>query len=297
MWALLGYTIVGSSRHLFVGPSSTVAIMAASVVGGIVASSGADFWTVTSWLAILTGIVAVVLGLVRMGLVANFMARPVLDGFIIGLANTVGVSQLDKMFCIEKEVANVIQELGSIARQFSDWDPATMVVGFVSLAALILMHKYTPRIPAALTVVIVSIIVSAALGFAERGIHIVGDIPAGLPSIGFGVWPDGIPLTEMIVGALAVTIVAYAESLATAQPYARKYGAVVDANQELIALGVANLGARLSQGFSVAGSLSKTAAGGGAGQRTQMTGVIAAIVTVITILFLTALFFDLPEAT
>lgn len=279
------------------GPSSTVAIMSASVVGGIVASSGADFWTVTSWLAILTGIVAVVLGLVRMGLVANFMARPVLDGFIIGLANTVGVSQLDKMFCIEKEVANVIQELGSIARQFSDWDPATMVVGFVSLAALILMHKYTPRIPAALTVVIVSIIVSAALGFAERGIHIVGDIPAGLPSIGFGVWPDGIPLTEMIVGALAVTIVAYAESLATAQPYARKYGAVVDANQELIALGVANLGAGLSQGFSVAGSLSKTAAGDGAGQRTQMTGVIAAIVTVITILFLTALFFDLPEAT
>ncbi|MDK1016180.1 MAG: SulP family inorganic anion transporter [Actinomycetota bacterium] len=297
MWALLGYTIVGSSRHLFVGPSSTVAIMSASVVGGIVASSGADFWTVTSWLAILTGIVAVVLGLVRMGLVANFMARPVLDGFIIGLANTVGVSQLDKMFCIEKEVANVIQELGSIARQFSDWDPATMVVGFVSLAALFLMHEYTPRIPAALTVVIVSIIVSAALGFAERGIHIVGDIPAGLPSIGFGVWPDGIPLTEMIVGALAVTIVAYAESLATAQPYARKYGAVVDANQELIALGVANLGAGLSQGFSVAGSLSKTAAGDGAGQRTQMTGVIAAIVTVITILFLTALFFDLPEAT
>lgn len=89
----------------------------------------------------------------------------------------------------------------------------------------------------------------AALGSAERGIHIVGDIPAGLPSIGFGVWPDGIPLTEMIVGALAVTIVAYAESLATAQPYARKYG------------------------------------------------VIAAIVTVITILFLTALFLDLPEAT
>ncbi|MDK1292647.1 MAG: SulP family inorganic anion transporter, partial [Actinomycetota bacterium] len=108
---------------------------------------------------------------------------------------------------------------------------------------------------------------------------------------------DGIPLTEMIVGALAVTIVAYAESLATAQPYARKYGAVVDANQVLIALGVANLGAGLSQGFSVAGSLSKTAAGDGAGQRTQMTGVIAAIVTVITILFLTALFFDLPEAT
>ena len=295
--ALLGYAIFGTSKHLFVGPSSTVAIVSASVVGGIVASSGADFWTVTSWLAIVTGILLVVLGLVRMGWVANFMARPVLDGFIIGLAITIAVGQLDKMFGIEKEGENTIRELGSILRQFSDWHLATMVVGFGSLAALFLMHKYTPRIPAALTVVLASILVSAILGFEDLGIHIVGDIPAGLPPIGIPAWPDGVPLSDLVLGAFAVGIVAYAESLAAAQAYGRKHGYVVDPNQELIGLGVANFGAGISKGFVVDGSLSKTAAGDEAGQRSQMTGVIAAILTIVTILFLTGLFFYLPEAT
>ena len=295
--ALLGYAVFGTSRQLFVGPSSTVAIVSASVVGGIVAASGADFWIVTSWLAIVTGIVLVALGLARMGWVANFMARPVLDGFIIALAITIAVGQLDKIFGIEKEGENTVRELISIFTQIADWDLATMAVGFTSLALLFLMHAYTPRIPAALTVVLLSIVVSAVAGFEDHGIHIVGDIPAGLPSLGAPTWPDGVAISELIAGALAVTIVAYAESLAAAKTYARKYGYEVDANQELVGLGVANLGAGLSQGFVVDGSLSKTAAGDGAGQRSQMTGVIAAIFTIITILFLTGLFYNLPEAT
>ena len=295
--ALAGYAIFGTSKQLFVGPSSTVAIVSASVVGGIVAASGADFWTVTSWLAIITGVVLVVLGVVRMGWVANFMSRPVLDGFIIGLAITIAVGQLDKMFGIEKEGDNTIQELGSIIGQFVDWDVATMVVGFASLALLFLMHKYTPQIPAALAVVILAIVLSAAFNFEDHGIHIVGEIPAGLPPIGFPAWPEGVLLRDLIIGALAVTIVAYAESLAAAKVYARKYNDEVDPNQELIGLGVANFGAGISQGFVVDGSLSKTAAGDAAGQKTQMAGIVAAIITVLTILFLTGLFFSLPEAT
>jgi len=295
--ALLGYAVFGTSKHLFVGPSSTVAIVSASVIGGIVASSGVDFWIATSWLAIMTGLILIVLGFVRMGWVSNFMARPVLEGFIIGLAITIAVGQADKLFGIEKDGSNTVQELGSLVRQFSSWDIATMAVGFGSLALLFLMHKYTPRIPAALTVVILAIMLSAVLGFDENGIHIVGDIPAGLPSLGLPTWPEGLPLDDLILGALAVTIVAYAESLAAAQSYARKHGYLVDSNQELIALGVANVGAGLSQGFVVNGSLSKTAAGESAGQRTQMAGLVAAIVTIVTILFLTGLFFNLPEAT
>jgi SulP family sulfate permease len=295
--ALVGYAIFGTSKQLFVGPSSTVAIVSASVVGGIVASSGADFWTVTSWLAIVTGIVLVVLGVARMGWVSNFMARPVLDGFIIGLAITIAIGQIDKMFGIESEGSNTVREFGSILRQFSDWDVPTMIVGFASLAVLFLMHRYTPRIPAALTVVIGSIVLSAVLGFEDLGIHIVGEIPAGLPSLGIPVWPEGVPLGDLVLGAIAVTIVAYAESLAAAKTYARKHGYLVDSNQELIGLGVANFGAGISQGFVVDGSLSKTAAGDGAGQRTQMAGLTAAILTVITLLFLTGLFFSLPEAT
>jgi len=295
--ALVGYAIFGTSKQLFVGPSSTVAIVSASVVGGIVASSGADFWTVTSWLAIVTGIVLVLLGLARMGWVSNFMARSVLDGFIIGLAITIAIGQIDKMFGIESEGSNTIREFGSILRQFPEWDVPTMIVGFASLAVLFLMHKYTPQVPAALTVVIGAIVLSAVFGFADHGIHIVGDIPAGLPSLGIPVWPDGVPVGDLVLGAIAVTIVAYAESLAAAKQYARVHDYAVDPNQELIGLGVANLGAGISQGFVVDGSLSKTAAGDGAGQRTQMAGLTAAILTIITLLFLTGLFFNLPEAT
>jgi MFS superfamily sulfate permease-like transporter len=115
--------------------------------------------------------------------------------------------------------------------------------------------------------------------------------------LGIPTWPEGVPLADLVVGALAVTIVAYAESLAAAKTYARKHNYVVDPNQELIGLGVANLGAGVSKGFVVDGSLSKTAAGDSAGQRTQMAGLVAAILTIITLLFLTGLFFNLPEAT
>jgi high affinity sulfate transporter 1 len=295
--ALLGYAIFGSSRNLFVGPSSTVAILSAATVGGLVASGSATFWEATSWLAIITGIILVVLGLVRLGWIANFMSQPVLDGFIVGLAITIAVGQLDKMFGIEAEGQNVVREFTDIFRQVGDWHLGSMAVGFASLAVLFLMHKYTPKIPAALTVVILAIVASAAFGFEDRGIHIVGEIPSGMPPLGFPGWPEGVLLGELVLGALAIVIVGYAESLAAAKQYARKYGYDVDANQEMIGLGIANFGAGISQGFVVDGSLSKTAAGDAAGQKTQMTGLIAAVITVITILFLTGLFFHLPEAT
>ena len=295
--ALLGYAIFGSSRHLFVGPSSTVAILSAATVGGLVASDQATFWEATSWLAIITGAILVILGLIRMGWIANFMSQPVLDGFIVGLAITIAVGQLDKMFGIEAEGENVVREFLDIFAQIGDWDLGSVVVGGVSLALLFLMHRFTPKIPAALTVVILAIVASAVFGFADKGIHIVGEIPSGLPPIGLPGWPEGVVLGELILGALAIVIVGYAESLAAAKQYARKYGYHVDANQEMIGLGVANFGAGISQGFVVDGSLSKTAAGDSAGQKTQMTGLIAAVITVITILFLTGLFFYLPEAT
>jgi len=295
--ALLGYAIFGTSKHLFVGPSSTVAIVSASILGGLVAGSSADFWAATSWLAIVTGIVLVVLGVIRMGWVANFMARPVLDGFIIGLAITIIVGQLGKMMGVEEEGDNTLEEFGSVVGQVSDWQVATMLVGFGSLAALFAVKRFFPRIPGALAVVTVSILISGALDFEERGIAVVGDIPAGLPPIGIPAWPEGLPVSDVVVGALAITIVAYAESLAAAKTYARKYGYVVDSNQEMVGLGVANLGAGVSQGFVVSGSLSKTAAAVNGGQKTQLAGLVAAAVTVVTLLFLTGLFFYLPEAT
>jgi high affinity sulfate transporter 1 len=294
--ALLGYAIFGSSKHLFVGPSSTVAILSASVVAPLAGSDGDLYLILTIWLAIFTGVFFIGLGVARMGWIANFMASSVLSGFMVGLAIVIAVGQLDKMFGIEAVGDNVLQDLRSMLTQISDWDWPTVVIGFVALAALFLMHDYLPRIPGALVVMLVAIAASAIFDFEGNGIHVVGEIPAELPNLSIPAWQGWDVMSDVMVGALAVIVVAFAESFAAAKSYASKFGYQVDANQEMIGLGFANLGAGLSGGFVVDGSLSKTAAGVGAGQKTQMTSIFAAVFVLVTIVALTWLFEPLPEA-
>ena len=295
--ALLGYAMFGTSRQLFVGPSSTVAILSASIIGPIAGGDPELFIALTAWLAIVTGVMFIIFGLVRMGWVANFMASPVLDGFMVGLALVIAVGQLDKIFGIESEGENIPAELWSILEQFVDWSWPTIAVGVISLALLFLIEEYYPKIPGALTVLVLAIVVSAVFDFESHGIEVVGEIPTGLPPFGFPDWPGIDVIGDLVAGALAVILVGYAESYAAAKAYANKYGYQVDANQEMIALGAANFGAGFSSGFVVDGSLSKTAAGDSAGQKSQMTGIVAAGLTVITIIALTPLFQTLPEAT
>jgi high affinity sulfate transporter 1 len=295
--ALLGYAIFGTSKHMNVGPSSTVAALSFSTLAGLGIATGSEEWiAMTAALAIMTGLFLVIGGLLRLGVLADFLSRPVLDGFIVGVAITIVVGQLDKILGYEVEselefipdILLIISELEMI-----DWP--TFVVGMVSLAALFIMEKYLPKIPAALTVLVVAIVASALLDFESMGIEIVGEIPAGLPSLGTpGVTTDQI--ISLIPGALAVMLVGYSETIATARTYASKFNYKVDADQEFIGLGAANLGSGFSTSFVVDGSLSKTAASVGAGAKTQMVSIIAAIAVLITAVALTPFFRTLPEA-
>jgi len=294
--ALLGYAVFGSSKHLFVGPSSTVAIISASVVAPLAGSDGDLYLALTVWLAIFTGVFFVGLGLAKMGWIANFMASSVLSGFMVGLAIVIAVGQLDKILGIESEGGNVLQELGSMLEQLADWDWPTIAIGAAALAALFLIARFLPKVPGALVVMLVAIALSALLNWEDSGIHVVGEIPAELPKLSLPEWPGWDLMSDIMVGALAVILVAFAESYAAAKTYASKFGYQVDANQEMIGLGAANLGAGLSGGFVVDGSLSKTAAGVDAGQKTQMTSIITAVFVLITIVALTWLFEPLPEA-
>ncbi len=236
-----------------------------------------------------------------MGVLADFLSRPVLDGFIVGLAVTIAVGQLDKLLGyspteIEGILGDFVPEILLFTRDLDKIHWATVIVGFTSLALLFLIEKYIPKLPGALTVVILGIVLSWALAFDEFGIHIVGDIPAGLPSIGLpGVEREQI--VKLIPGALAIALVGFAESVAAARSYATRFGYSVDADQEMIALGMANIGSGVSSGFVVDGSLSKTAAVVEAGAKTQMVSLIAAVAVLITAAFLTPLFYYLPEAT
>jgi high affinity sulfate transporter 1 len=294
--ALLGYAIFGSSKQLFVGPSSTVAILSASVVAPLAGSDGDLYLILTIWLAIFTGVFFIGLGLARMGWIANFMSTSVLSGFMVGLAMVIAVGQLDKILGIEAEGDNVLGDLGSMIDQFSDWDWPTVAIGVVALAALFAIERFLPKVPGALVVMLVAIGLSALLDWEGSGIHVVGDIPAELPNLSIPEIPEGDVLGDLLVGALAVVVVAFAESFAAAKSYASKFGYQVDANQEMIGLGAANLGAGLSGGFVVDGSLSQTAAGVEAGQKSQMANLFVAVFVLITIVALTWLFEPLPEA-
>jgi len=295
--ALIGYAIFGTSRHLNVGPSSTVAILSFAIIGGMAAAGGAEFVALTTGLALLTGIVLILAGLLKLGVLADFLSKPVLSGFIVGLAITIAFGQLGKILGYEVEAAGFFREVARFVQDIGKLHWPTFIVGTVSLALLFLIHAYIPKLPAAITVLALSILVSAVFNLHDSfGIHIVGEIPAGLP-------PFGIPdvslqqYIQLIPGAVAVALVGFAESVAAARTYASKFGYEVDPNQEMVGLGIANMGSGVSGGFVVDGSLSKSAAAVGAGAKSQMVSILAAIFVLITVLFLTPLFYSLPEAT
>ena len=239
--APLAYAIFGTSRQLNVGPSSTVAVLSFSIVGGLAAGSSdpSTFYALTAGLAILTGVFFIVAGLAKLGFLADFMSRPVLDGFIVGLAMTIAAGQLHKLFGIHETGDNFFGDLATVITNLDEAVLATMIIGFGSLLLLFILEKVMPRIPAALLVTFLAIIIVAALDLTEQGVEVIGEIPAGLPSLE---WPD-ITLTQwigLIPGAIAIVVVGFAESIAAARTYARKHDYDIDANQEMIALGASN---------------------------------------------------------
>jgi high affinity sulfate transporter 1 len=294
--APLAYAIFGTSRQLNVGPSSTVAVVSLSIIAPLAAGDPSLFIPLTAALALLTGAFFIVAGLVKLGFLADFMSRPVLDGFIVGLAMTIAAGQLHKLFGIEGTGNNFFGDIGAVLSNLDETVVATLVIGFGSLALLFAMERFMARIPGALLVTFLAIIVVSALQLTEQGVEVIGEIPAGLPSLS---WPD-ISIGQwisLLPGALAIVVVGFAESVAAARSYARKHGYEVDANQEMIALGAANAASGLVGSFVVDGSLSKTAAADQVGQKTQFASVALTAAVFITILFLTGLFENLPEAT
>ena len=293
--APLAYAIFGTSRQLNVGPSSTVAVLSASIVMPIAAGDPTLFIQLTTGLALLAGVLFIIAGIARLGFLADFMSRPVLDGFIVGLAMTIAAGQLHKLFGIEASGENFFEDIWLVISNLSEAIVPAAALGLGSLALLFLLARVMPRIPAALLVTFLSIIIVSALDLAADGVLIIGEIPAGLPSLelptlSFGMWVNLIP------GAIAIVVVGFAESVAAARSYARKYGYEVDPDQEMIAQGAANAASGLVGSFVVDGSLSKTAAADQAGQKTQLTSVALPAAIFITLLFLTGLFENLPEA-
>ncbi len=294
--ALLLYAAVGSSRHLIVGPMSATAALSAAAVAELATGGSDSFLALTVALAITTGIVAVIAGLLRFGFVASFISEPVLKGFIVGLALTIIAGQLPKLFGVESEGHNFFTDIGHLISHLGETNGRTLAVGLVSLAIVFLTPHWWPRLPVAMIAVIVGIAASRAFDLAAHGVALVGHVQSGLPHIGLP-QASGADYLKLVPSAIGIMLVAFAEGLAAAKSYAAKSRYEIDPSRELLAVGASNLASGLCGGMVVGGSLSKTAVNGSAGARTQLSGLVAALLIIPTLLFLTGLFEDLPEAT
>ena len=291
--ALLLYAAVGSSSVLVVGPMAATAALSAATVADLVPAGDGGFAALTAGLALVAGVAALVAGLLRLGFLADFISQPVLKGFIIGLALTILIGQLPKLFGIHRGSGNFFEQAWHLITHLGDAQGLTLLVGTLSLAVIIGLRRLAPGVPGSLVAVAGGIAAVKAFGL---DVPIIGSIGSGLPPLGL---PD-IGLSDvggLAAGGIGVMLIAFAEGLAAAKAYGARGNRLIDANRELVGLGGANLASGLSSGMAVSGSLSKTAVNASAGARTQLSALVAAGMTVVALLFLTGLFEDLPEAT
>lgn len=294
--ALVLYAAFGSSRHLVTGPMSATAALSAAAVAEVAAGVD-DVAALTAALAIATGAVAALAGLLRLGFLAGFISEPVIKGFIIGLALTIIVGQVPKLLGIDKAGDDFFEQLWNLVVNLGDTSMVALAVGAGSLAVVLACRRLVPAVPGSLAAVALGVMLVSLFDLDDHGLAIVGPIQSGLPSLGV---PEGVSLDGYLAlagSAVGLMIVGFAEGLGAAKTYAARDHYEVDANRELLGLGTANLSAGLCQGMVVNGSLSKTAVNGSAGARTQLSGIVVAAMTVVTLLLLTGLFENLPEAT
>ncbi len=301
--ALLIYALLGTSRHLVVqATSATAALLASAVAAALVATAAANasdpetYQAYASAFVLVTGLVFLAAGLARLGFITQFLSKPVMDGFVMGLAIFVAVGQLNKLFGVPKPEGNTVEKLLGILKELPQANWVTFAMGAAALALLFLLPRWNKKIPAGLVVLFAAIGLSAALDLnGKYGVEIVGTLPQGLPSLTFPKAPL-VTYLAMILPAMGVLLVAYSEALGVAHEFAEKHGYEVNADQELNAHAVANLVSALFGGMIAGGSMSASAVKEGAGARTQVTNLVAWVVTIITVLFLTPLFTTLPEA-
>ena len=292
--ALIAYALLGSSRLLVVGPDTATGLISALTVGAIATQGTVEFNALTSTLAILIGAFFLLFGALRMGWVAAFIPTPVMRGFIEGLVCVTIIGQVPHLLGLEGGSGNFFSKLWLVLRNLPSASPAPVLTGLLSLAAMQLLRRLAPRVPAALVVAVAATVLVGVFGGEAADVSVVGELPSGLPHFALPKLDIAV-LRELAPGALAIVLVGYAEALGGAKAAALESGGDIDPNQELIAHGPANILSGLFGGFLVVGSLSKTSVAMAAGARSQLANLVAAVFCFLTLVFLTPLFRGMPH--
>ncbi|MGA9858979.1 MAG: SulP family inorganic anion transporter [Solirubrobacteraceae bacterium] len=291
---LILYPLFASSRRLMVGPESGLAILTAVALAPLAAGSSSEFAVLAAMLALLTGAVLILAGLMRLGFLADFFSRPVLLGFINGVAVIIIVSQLPQFLGIKVNANSTLGTFWQVLTHLGDAQWRTIALGAGLIAVLALLAQFAPRVPGALVALVVGGVAVAVLDLAATGVAIIGAVPAGLPGVAVPHVSFGdIGTLAPYAGGLA--FVGFAQSILTARAFAEQHGEALDANRELIALGVGNIGTGFLHGFPSSSSQSRTAVADTAGMRTQLAQIGAGALVVVFLLVLTGALHDVPK--
>jgi high affinity sulfate transporter 1 len=287
------YALLGSSRQLIVAPDAATCALVAATVLPLAGGDPARYLSLTSALTILTGVCCILAGAARLGFLTNFLSRPILSGYLNGIALSIIAGQLAHVFGVKLEPAGFLRLLVGLLSSLGATHGLTLGIGVGTFVLLRLVRRMAPSFPAPLAAVVLGIAVSQATGAGERGVALLGEIPAGLPPLVLPEIQAG-DLGPLAFGAIGLALISFNSSMVTARGFAVKNRYEIDANQEFVALGAADIGAGLLQGFAVAGADSRTAVNDSVGGRTQITGLVAAGLLIVVLFAFTGPLAVLP---
>ena len=290
--------IFGSSRQLATGPVAVVSLMTASALEPIAGASPELYIAYAIMLAFMVGVFQMALGLLRLGVLVNFLSHPVVIGFTNAAAIIIGTSQLGKLFGVSVEKSEHTYETvyNTIVEAFHSTHMETMLMAILALGMMIVLKRWLPKIPNVLAAVAATTLLSWWIGFEGMGGKVVGVVPDGLPPMALPTF-DFDTMVKLMVVAVAISIIGFMEAISIAKAMAARTRQRLDANQELVGQGLGNIFSSLSSGYAVSGSFSRSAVNINAGAVTGFSAVVTGLVVGITLLFLTPLLYHLPQAT
>ena len=297
---LIGYAIFGPSRILVLGPDSSLGPMIAACIIPLVAANGDPAKAVAygSILALMVGAITVLAGVFKLGFVADLLSKPTQIGYMNGLALTIVIGQLPKLFGFSVDADGLIDETVRFFEGVADGEtvPAALAIGVGSLVLILAFQRLLPRIPGVLVAVVLAILAVNLFDLVDRGVKVVGPLPEGFPPFTVPIVPLG-DLTLLLAGALGIALVSLTDTISTASAFAARSGDQIDGDKEMIGIGAANIAAGFFQGFPVSTSGSRTAVAAQNGAKTQVTGLVGAAAIALMLLFAPGLLRNLPQPT
>lgn len=297
IFPIIVYSIFGTIRQLAVGPVAMDSLLVAAGVGALATTGSEEYITLAILLAFIVGSLLLLMGIFRLGFLVNFLSRPVISGFTSAAALIIASSQLKHLFGLDLGRSTYLhQTLISLGQNITDTNIFTLIIGLSGVVIIKLIKKYKPAIPSQLVVVVLGILVVWGFQLQDKGVSIVKDVPQGLP--GFGV-PNfnKSDILDLMPIAVTIALIAFMEAISVGKAIqARHKDFEINPNKELIALGLANIVGSFFKSFSVTGGFSRSAVNDQAGAKTGISGLISAGLIILTLLFLTPLFFYLPKA-